>query len=222
MKQAFLLVLLLNFSSVICQINEVQTPSEKGQFSIGLRSTGSYFTETGQNFGLGTGGQLRFRLAKKLNTEWFADWIVTNLDGYGLRYDAHIGESMMIYPFSNADKINTFTPYILGGFCGDYTKVISKIYYDIEKGQNVENAQEKWSFATQIGLGTHYNITDRFDVSLSAQYVLHFGKDLHVEYESTSNQKYLHITAEDSHGLEGHLFFSLSANYIIYDFIKKS
>jgi len=57
---------------------------------------------------VGTGWQLRYRISERLNTEWFADWVTSDIGGLGKRFDMHIGESMMIYPFKNVGAKNTF------------------------------------------------------------------------------------------------------------------
>ena len=116
---------------------------------------------------------------------------------------------------------NHFTPYILGGFCGDYTLIQSLLYYNDEIGHYERHTKDRWSFATQLGLGTHYNFTERFDLSFSSQYVLHFGNDIHAEVEENSmGNEYLHIHQEEGGSLEGHLFFTISANFKFADLIK--
>ena len=218
-KQVIALLLLLTGISYGQEVKETNT--RNGELSFGVRSTGSIFTSSGNNFGIGAGWQIRYRMAEKLNTEWFADWITTDIDGLGQRYDIHIGESMMIYPFKKVGTKNTFTPYILGGFCGDYTKIEINLFFDdVENTYRREN-KDRWSFATQLGIGTHYNITERFDISFSAQYVLHFGADINSETATNSiGQDYLQINQETGGGLEGHLFMTVSANFMIFDLRK--
>jgi hypothetical protein len=192
-----------------------------GETSFGVRSTISLFSSSENKAGIGAGWQIRFRLSESLNTEWFADWIVTDLNGLGSRVDAHIGESMIIYPGKQIMQKGRFTPFILGGFCGDYTQIKSNTYFNDETEHYEKIAKERWSFATQLGLGTHYNFTERFDVSFNAQYVLHFGSDIHSEIETNSlGEDFLHIHQADGGGLEGHLFFTISANFKFADFIR--
>jgi opacity protein-like surface antigen len=201
--------------------NKLSVNSKKGELSLGIRSTGSIFSASGNNFGIGAGWQLRYRMSEKFNTEWFADWITTDINGLGQRYDAHIGESMIIYPFNKVGVKNTFTPYIMGGFCGDYTKIETNLYFDDIENSYITESKDRWSFATQLGIGTHYNITEKFDISFSSQYVLHFGADLHSESETNSlGQEYLHIHQEEGGGLEGHWFLTISANFVFFDLFK--
>ncbi len=219
----YILILSVLLSSMVQGQKVERTNTHKGEVSFGVRTTESLFSESGNYFGLGAGWQFRIRISDKSNTEWFADWITTDIGGLGHRYDAHIGESVIIYPGKRISEKKRFTPYVLGGFCGDYTKVESNYRFDEHTDSYGRQSKERWSFATQLGLGTHYNITERLDVSLSTQYVLHFGKDIHSEIESNHHgEDYLHIHEDDEGGLEGHLFITLSVNFVVFDLIKKS
>ena len=81
----------------------------------------------------------------------------------------------------------------------------------MEQG-NRSNYADRWTMATQAGIGTHFNITNRFDCSLSAQYMLHFGKEI-----ETSGQKGNLIIEKQNHSApDGHLLVSLSFNYKLF------
>ncbi len=195
--------------------------SHKGELSFGARSVGSLFTATENAFGLGAGGQIRFRIDEKFNTEWFGDWMTTDINGYGQRFDAHIGESMMIYPGKNIGQKHTFTPFIVGGFCGDFTRVQTNLIFDSLQNDYIKQSRDRWSFATQLGCGTHYNFTERFDISFTLQYDIHFGRDINGHVETNSNgEKYLQIEQKQGNALEGHTFFTISLNYVLGTFRK--
>ncbi len=196
--------------------------TRKGEISFGVRTTESLFRSSGNYFGIGAGWQVRYRMAEKLNTEWFADWITTDIGGVGQRYDSHIGESMIIYPGKKMGQKNTFTPFVLGGFCGDYTKIQANPIIDEELNSNLKKSKDRWSFATQLGFGTHYNFTERFDISFTSQYVLHFGSDIDAQVRTNDiGEKYLQIEKEKGSNLEGHIFITISANFVIADLCKK-
>ena len=183
--------------------------NDGGNFHLGIRSTVSAFSDDEGSLGTGFGGQFRLRAGNRLNTEWFADYITTDIAGEARRYDAHIGWSVMFYPIHGNTNARQLTPYILAGHCFDYTKLSANGINGL--------AKTRWSSAVQAGLGTHYNITDRFDVSLSGQYMMHLGKDLHVEIFTTAQgEKEVLITEEDV-SLEGHILFTLSMNFYITD-----
>ena len=176
-----------------------------GMFELGVRSTASLFGDAG-NHGLGSGGQFRIRFHQQMGSEWFADYIVTEIEGVGNREDAHIGWSVMFYPFKSANK--RFSPYLLAGHCFDYTKVTS---YGVPFPANINS--ERWSSAIQMGIGTHYNLNRWSDVSLSVQYMTHLGNDIHTEIVEENGLRYLTLN-DHSHGasLEGHVLAMLSFN----------
>lgn len=201
----FILTFLLSFSSFLFSQKDSQNYS--GDFSLGLRSTMSTFGSTG-NLGKGIGGQFRIRMSNKVNTEWFADFIVEDIEGIATRNDYHIGWSVMFYPFNTLNK--KITPYILAGHCFDYTKITPNAKIDIM------SQASRLSAATQVGIGTHFNLSNNFDISLSSQYMLHLGNDIHAEIHNENGVKELHIE-QNGHGesfsLEGHILFTLSVNY---------
>jgi hypothetical protein len=186
-------------------INDQTFTRQTGMLELGVRSTASLFGDAG-NHGLGVGGQFRLRFHRQIGSEWFADYIVTDIDGIGKREDAHIGWSVMFYPFSSENK--RFSPYLLAGHCFDYTKVSPYA------SSTLPNAQtERWSSAIQMGLGTHYYINNWSDISLSVQYMTHLGNDIHTEIVEQNGLRYLTVS-DHNHGvsLEGHFLATLSFN----------
>ena len=184
---------------------------EKGQFSVGMRTTTSLFGHD-KIPGLGVGGQMRWQFFDFMNTEWFADWITIDLDGAGTRNNAHIGWSVMFYP----RQFGRFTPYAVAGHCFDYAKVIPKSTPWDDRSDEVIT---RWSSAIQMGLGSHYFLNDRFDISFQAQYMLHLGK--HLEYEIEQQPDGTNYLNTNSHnegvGLEGHILLTSSLNIRIAD-----
>ena len=181
--------------------------NESGYFQLGIRNTLSAFSDDGAN-GFGYGGQFRIRVTNRINTDWYADYITTDIGGLARRMDGHIGWSVLGYPFNYQTTQGKLTPYILAGHCFDYTK-ISKNNSDFYK--------DKWSSAVQIGLGSHYNITDRMDVSLTAQYMMHIGYDVHSEIFEIDGRKDVLIEKTKTSGVEGHLLVNLSLNVRLFD-----
>lgn len=188
--------------------NLSENPS--GTFSLGVRNTFSTFGAT-ENLGVGFGGQFRVQLSYRINTEWFADFINEDIDGLATRNDYHIGWSVMIYPFNTQTKV---VPYLLAGHCFDYTKVRSTFNTaTIYQAQTVS----RLSSATQMGFGAHVHLSEIVDISLSSQYMVHLGSDVHTEIHEHNGIKELHISKEGHGGfsLEGHLLFTLSVNFKI-------
>jgi len=54
----------------------------------------------------------------------------------------------------------------------------------------------------QAGFGAHFNLTKRFDVSTTLQYMIHMGTDIHAHKEDET----VHFEKESGVNLEGHMF----------------
>ncbi len=202
------LIIALSLYCFIAKAGNKDTARGSGDFSLGMRTVISTFTDAGST-GMGSGGEFRIRLAKHINTEWFADYITTDIQGLGYRRDGHIGWSVLFYLDKDPMQVGKVTPYVLAGHCFDYTLVYSN-------WPGIGSAQ-RWSSAVQAGFGMHYNITSRFDVSLMAQYMLHLGTNVVTSFpaDSASGEKYMDIKKENGVGLEGHLLITLSVNYCL-------
>jgi hypothetical protein len=201
MKKFLLFLLMISSAAAFSQ--EANTPS--GNLTLGMRSSFSAFSDAGFN-GKGYGGQFRLRFAERVNSEWFADYLLTNIGGLGKRTDAHIGWSVMFYPFTPEGK--KLVPYVLAGHCFDYTKVI-------RWGDGLTVG--RWSSAVNTGIGTHIALSELFDASVGCLYMMHLGNDIETEVDKPSET--LVIKREDL-GLEGHLLLTVSLNVKVADLWK--
>ncbi len=184
--------------------------TRRGVISLGVRNNASLFNDGAwNNQGVGTGGQFRVQLGDQVNTDWFLDYITGTVGGYANREDLHIGWSVLLYPFKYEMKPKFIQPYVLAGHCFDFTR--------IKENNNPNNFAERWSSAIQAGLGAHFNLTDRFDISLTGQYMIHLGTDVHAIQENGI----VSIEKEDGINLEGHILATVSLNYKIADIFKK-
>ena len=200
------IILLCSFIPMISVAQE-KVNTESGQFSFGIRTAISAFSDDGAN-GHGFGGQFRIRFDKRVNSDWFADYITTDIGGLAKREDMHIGWSVLAYPFNCETVKGKLTPYVLAGHCFDYTKV----------SKNASPVfQEKWSSAVQAGLGMHYNFTDNMDLSLTTQYMMHLGKDVSASVFEIDGRKDVVITKSEVNGIEGHLLINVSMNIRVGD-----
>jgi hypothetical protein len=170
-------------------------------FSLGLRGTSSNFSDDGS--GAGIGGQFRIGLSDRVNTDWFADYIVTNPEA-GIRSTFyHIGWSVLYYPIDPSRNPRAlFQPFILAGHCFDYNE---------KKVLSTGKSRGRWGSAVQAGLGTHIRLSSRFDISLLSQYMLHLTRELEVV---PFERSYLFVPKEGN-ALEGHLLSTISLNYKI-------
>ena len=207
----FVLIMTTNSFTQTRETKEIKSFLQKGQFSLGMRTSTSFFGHD-KIPAMGVGGQMRLQILNFINTEWFADWTTIDLKGAGTRSNAHIGWSVMFYPRQTGKII----PYALAGHCFDYAKVrpLSTPYLD-----RSSDMVSRWSSAIQIGLGSHFFISDRFDVSLSAQYMLHLGDHLNYELIETNTTYYLETNTSLHEGpdIEGHLLITASMNFVIGD-----
>lgn len=200
-----LIAFLLCSLSVLAQDLNIRK-NQGGLFSLGVRTTLSGFTSSNalaSGTGFGIGGQFRLQPAASVNTDWFFDYITENAGDFANRTDYHIGWSVLFYPLKNQTPFAR--PYILAGHCFDYTK--------LQENANRNNYMERWSSAIQGGIGVHLKLTERLDLSLVGQYMIHLGTDIHEEY--VNGQVIFH--EEKGGTLEGHLLFNASINYKIAD-----
>ncbi|MBI3238540.1 MAG: hypothetical protein HYZ43_06840 [Flavobacteriia bacterium] len=176
--------------------------TQSGTVSFGQRTTLSAFNHGNEASALGIGGQFRIRLSDRINTEWFFDYLPATNE-FTRRSDYHIGWSVMYYPFNHGNE--RFVPYVLAGHCFDYTKQVEIA--------NRTNSVDRWSSAVQGGIGTHMNLTERLDMSVSGQYMIHLGTDVDAHIDGTT----VSFEKEKGGSLEGHLLFTVSFNYKFLD-----
>ncbi|MBL4658127.1 MAG: hypothetical protein JKX73_09020 [Flavobacteriales bacterium] len=219
MKPTVLAILISLFSTIGFgqEENVSESTVNRDLFSFGVRSTQSAFGSSGYN-GMGFGGQFRIRVGDRINTEWFADHIKTDLGGLGHRETAHIGWSVMFYPLNSEVEKGKLLPYLLAGHCFDFAKVKGYANEGI-LWPNPSFEAKRWTSAVQLGLGSSYHITDHFDATVSAQYMIHLGNDLDIsepEQYLPGEKAHLENNSDGEHlGMEGHILLTFSLNYIL-------
>lgn len=181
--------------------------ASKKWFLLGMRSTASIFSQDGA--GIGVGGQFRIQFNPRLNSDWFADYITINVQNKVKSEYAHIGWSILFYPFTNMLYPKIIQPYILAGHCFDFNK----------KTSITEPSQykERWGSAVQAGIGSHINITERLDITLMTQYMIHLTSE--IDFEETAPDKII-FHQHSQNTLEGHFLFTTSINYKIFSYGK--
>ncbi|MCP4442035.1 MAG: hypothetical protein GY810_24260 [Aureispira sp.] len=208
MKQIkLILVFLLFYTFGYSQQPLKMRGNASGLFSLGMRSTLSLFNNHNWNsVGIGTGGQFRLQFFDQVNSEWYLDYTTNDIEGKAHRDDMHIGWSVFFYPVpGNIDFSKVVKPFIETGHCFDFSW--------LAENQNPQNKMFNFTSAIQLGLGTHFNLTQRFDLTLKTQYMMHLGGDLHAHLEGDE----VHIERHKGFSAEGHLFITVSANYKIAD-----
>jgi hypothetical protein len=216
MKLIFLF--LMSFLALQVNAQEQRTFNPAGMLSLGGRTTVSLFNDhKNEMTGTGVGGQFRLRFSDAVNTDWFFDYITSDILNYAHRTDYHIGWSVLFYPINHLTYFHQpkdfkpkFRPFILAGHCFDYSKIEAKDGISPLDGALYA---ERWSSAVQAGLGTHLELTPRFDISLTGQYMMHLGNHIETDYDFTSGTLSFHEHTGAS--LAGHLLVTLSLNYKI-------
>lgn len=191
----------------LCSIAQETVPAKEtnaGWFSLGARSTVSAFSDEGA--GIGTGGSFKIQLSQQVNTDWFADFITINIKDKVRSDYYHIGWSVMLYPMKD---VRTVQPFVLAGHCFDYNKMTLT--------SNPTISVDRWGSAVQGGLGAHFNITKRFDVTLISQYMTHLSTVLHADI----GDNYVTLINEPRTTLHGHLLTTVSLNYKIAKLWKR-
>jgi hypothetical protein len=183
-------------------IKKLTYPSQAGNFSLGVRNNVNIFTNATKSLGGGVGGSARLQILNRLNTEWFADIISSNLYGKAHRTDMHIGWNVIFYLLDPKGFTRKFTPFLAAGNCFDYTKITINGPNGLTKA--------KGSSAVQMSVGCHYNLTPQFDISLSTLYDLHLGNDVDSELGPDGH---VNIIEYRNAGLEGHIMIIASAHY---------
>ena len=199
------LLILLVFAPTILFSQELKVKnSRSGLFSLGVRSTVSAFNgHEDESPGFGIGGQFRLQFADRVNSDWFFDYITSDISDVATRTDYHIGWSILYY--LTKEPATRLRPYLLAGHCFDYT-----IFQD---NANFTLRKERFSSAVQAGAGVHFNLSPRLDLSFVTQYMLHLGNEIHTEV----HEGQLEFHEEEGSSFEGHLLFHLSINYKIAD-----
>lgn len=214
MKPIALILAFIVMLPANAQDNKWYNPS--GMLSLGGRTTVSLFNDHENEItGTGVGGQFRLRFSDAVNTDWFFDFITSDILNYAHRTDYHIGWSVLFYPINNLDYFRQkeefkpkFRPYILAGHCFDYSKIEAKV-----SPLDGPLSAERWSSAVQAGLGTHLELSPRFDISLTGQYMIHLGNHIETDYNFSTGTLSFHKHKGAS--LAGHVLVTLSLNYKI-------
>lgn len=199
------IVISIFFISSLVNAQDIQLKNNQGGLlSLGVRSTISAFNDSKtNNFGKGIGGQFRLQLSERVNTDWFFDYLTSDIGSVAHRTDYHIGWSVLFYPYLKKNQL--IKPYIVAGHCFDYSYMAENI--------DKNNSDERWSSAVQAGIGTHINLSKRMDLSLTSQYMIHLGNHIHPVISSSS----IVFQNEGGISLEGHLLLTVGLNYKLID-----
>jgi hypothetical protein len=205
----YLFLLLLFLFSFQVYSQKKPRAEQSGYFSVTFRNSASMWSLNKWGItGLGKGTAFRLQISKRLNTEWYGDFIKTEYKGKVFRWDRHLTNSLMFYFRNIEDLEHKFHPFISASvFCLDFTRV--------EVIGSDGDFKERFSFSQQFGLGAHYYLTKLADISVYAQYYNHLGNDIHIDEHPDGT---IHIEEEKGRiSLEGHMFLVISVGCKIGD-----
>lgn len=178
-----------------------------GVFAIGLRNgLVLSHSSSGWNTGQGLGLQARIMATSHINTEWFFEVFQGGYTPQGVRADGHIGGLMLLYPQHRLQRV---APFLAIGPNADYVKLRERV--------NKQNFVSRWSFGLQSGIGIQINLTRRSDMTISTQYMVHFGKPLILPLEDSA----IILLPHTGSGLDGHFIVNVSFNYKMADLWKR-
>ena len=199
MRGLIAFLFLLPYTAVFSQAD---TTSAAGTLSFGVRSSwGLVYEGDWQRMAFGSGAQARLQFSDKVNSDWFLDYLHSDLEDFGKRTDIHIGWSVLYYPMNKKGFIE---PYILAGHCFEFLT--------IAENTNPDNKVQRTSASIQAGTGVHFHLTPRCDLSLETQYMMHFGPN--IEAVSLTPVEFV---KEKGLTLQDHLLFHFSINYSVAD-----
>lgn len=172
---------------------------QAGRFGFGVRNSVNYFTGN-SSLGLGAGGQFKIAFSPKVNSEFFLDYISSNVHDYAWRKDYHIGWAVQ---FALGGEFGQgIRPYVMGGQCFDLTR--AGIPFREEVGP-------VFSAAVQLGGGASYFISPNFEMNLQLQYMAHLTKE--VEIIAPEEGVLPSVEIEKGAHFDGHLLTTLSFNF---------
>ncbi len=220
MHLSLFLVLLMSYNFSFAQDESILI--NPGSAGIGMRTTASIFLGDNAS-GTGTGGQAKILFARRVNSEWFADYMNSSVGINGYRKDIHIGWSVQFAVNKGGYQTRKPIPFVEAGQCFDWTTVgfVKNISSENAIPQTAERNHPVFSAATQAGGGVSIFPVSRLELCAEVQYMIHLGKDVHLEFGE--NNYAFEINESKGTSFDGHILGTLSISwYLIQPQKKKS
>jgi len=179
-----------------------------GRITFGLRG-GACTVFDPNSIGFGYGAQVRIRPAKHWDIELYGDYFTTNISNlvninYGKHYDTRIGGNILYYWINHPYRNHKYTPFVLLGISNEYNEILSK-QINTYKFQG-------WAPWVDAGIGEHYNITPRIDLTLEGIYVIPLGVHPASSLEIIRTTEFLNVENQRAFS-KGGVFAIISLNY---------
>ncbi len=214
----FFLTILLSFNTVKAQDQSILI--NPGSFGIGMRTVSSVFL--GDNAaGFGAGGQMKILFSHRVNSEWFLDFMNSSAGLNGYRKDTHVGWSVQFAVNKNGFQTRKPIPFVEAGQCFDWTTVgyLPNLTSEISVAVAPYENQPQFSAATQAGAGVAWFPISRLELNAQVQYMIHLGKDVHLEFDKQNFAYQVNETKGTS--FDGHLLGTISISWYLHQPAKK-
>lgn len=200
----------LSITNEQAMAQHVQTKNPySGDLQFGLRGTLNPFIKNASSW-IGYGAQMRIKISRRINTEWFADYFPATIKWSGERRDIRIGSAIEYYPLHEIYTGKECTPYFSIGPTSTYTQLNSRTF-------NAESWEAKrWSFGVIAGMGMLLNVGKKLNFGFVTQYCSQVATELKFNKKYVGDAKSLPTKIPDTKvSYEGQLLLCMSVNYTI-------
>lgn len=182
-----------------------------GDLQFGIRGTLNPFIKKAESW-IGYGAQMRVKISRRINTEWFADYFPATIKWSGERRDIRIGSAIEYYPLHEIYTGKECTPYFSIGPTSTYTQLSSRPF-------NAESWEAKrWSFGVIAGMGMLVNVGKKLNFGFVTQYCSQMATELKFGKNYVGDSDNLPTKIHDAKiSYEGQLLLCMSVNYTIGD-----
>jgi hypothetical protein len=182
-----------------------------GNLQFGLRGTLNPFLKNAASW-ISYGAQLRIKISRRVNTEWFADYFPATIKWAAERRDIRMGSAIQYYPLHEIYTGKECTPYFSIGPTSTYTQINSRTF-------NAESWEAKrWSFGVIAGMGMLLNVSRKFTFGFVSQYCAQVATEFKFRKSTISSVSDSQTTLPDNKiSYEGQLLFCMSVNYTLGD-----
>lgn len=175
-----------------------------GHITLGIRTGICALFYLPPAIGIGIGADLRVRCSRHIEIEGYTDYFHTNILNKGYRNTVDFGFNLLYIWVERPFIAKHFTPFLLAGISVNNNDIRSEAYYT--------GAFQDWSPWLNLGVGEHYYVTKRFDISLEAYYAIPLGIHPISYFTDTEKGDYLSVKNEGAFH-PGGIFVILSFNY---------
>ncbi len=203
------LVGICNPDQAVAQQPQIKNPYS-GDLQFGLRGTLNPFLKNAVSW-ISYGAQLRIKVSRRINTEWFADYFPAIIKWSAERRDIRIGSSIQYYPIHEIYTGKECTPYFSIGPTSTYTKITAS-NFDAKRQEAT-----RWSFGIIAGMGMLLHITKKLDLGFVTQYCAQIGTQFKLSQPQISEVRSFSVPLPGKPGYEGQLLFCMSVNYSLGD-----